>query len=427
MRVPALSRLTKQQLIVVLACVTLLRVKWPTVGAFVAAIDHGDVLFADFVHHYYPTVTDGLRSGAPAGGFFYPAGFAALLSPLALVGPGAAKVIWGVIQMACLLYVAIPLVRAAVPHRPALALLGTALTMTSIPVLHNLKWGQVSLPILAATGAAFVLRSRGRTNLPAALLAIAAGIKGYPLVFLAWFGARRDLRFAGRAAAACVVTLFVLPAIVMGPAHAIFFQRVSTSSVLGASDGVLRDFNSQHATAVLGRYYEGGYDAMPADVRAFGELGSLAAILGIAGLVVLVALSRAPRIEARRELFAFVMICCSIPFWLHTSWSHYFVHLPLAQVLLAGMLAERDASSPSRARDVLVLVVLVAPSVFLSNVLGLFASEGWWYYANAGSLFFANALVLLACAGVVVDAHVRRLVRGQKLNARCAGSAAGVG
>ena len=197
----------------------------------------------------------------------------------------------------------------------------------------------------------------------------------------------------------------------MGPAHALFFQRVSTSSVLGASDGVLRDFNSQHATAVLGRYYEGGYDAMPLDVRAIGELGSLAAIVAIAALVVLVAHSRAPRIVARRELFAFVMIACSIPFWLHTSWSHYFVHLPLAQILLAGMLADRDPSSPSRARDVLVLAVLIAPSVFLSNVLALFATEGWWYYANAGSLFFANALVLLACAGVVVEAHVRYALR----------------
>jgi hypothetical protein len=54
-----------------------------------------------------------------------------------------------------------------------------------------------------------------------------------------------------------------------------------------------------------------------------------------------------------------------------------------------------------------VLLVLLAPSVFLSNVLGLFASRGWWYYANAGSLFFANALVLLAYAGVIIDAHVR--------------------
>jgi hypothetical protein len=410
------------QLAVALACLLALRMKWPTVYAFVVAIDHGDVLFADFVNHYYPTVTDGLRHGAPAGGFFYPAGFAAMLSPLALVGPTAAKVLWGLVELGCLAYVATTLVAVVVPRRPGLALLGTALTVTSVPVLHNLKWGQVSLPILAATGAAFALHAQGKRNAPAALLGIAAGIKGYPLMFVAWFVARRDLGFVGRAAAACLVTLVLLPAIVMGPAHALFFQRVSTGAVMGAADGVLRDFNSQYAPAVLGRY-EGGWDATAYDHRATGELGAMAALLLVAALVILVARSQAQRIAERRDMLAFVLIACTVPFWLRTSWSHYFVHLPLAQTLLAGMLAERSGDAPtSRARDVLVLLLLVAPSVFLSNVLGLFATEGWWYYANAGSLFFANALVLLACAGVIVDAHVRHA-----LNDNARGGTAGVG
>lgn len=403
-----------RQLAVALVCLLVLRAKWGSLHEFVIAIDHGDVLFADFVNHYYPTVAEGLRQGAPAGGFFYPAGFAALLAPLALVGPAAAKATWGCVQIACTVYVATSLVRAAAPRSPALALLGTALTITSIPVLHNLKWGQVSLPILAAAGAAFVLQARGKRNVPAALLGIAAGIKGYPLAFAGWFVLRRDVDFVVRTAVACIVTLVLLPALVMGPAHALFFQRVSTGAVMGAADGVLRDFNSQYAPAVLGRY-SGGWDATAMDVRAMGELGAMASLVLVAALVVLVARSTAPRIAERRDLIALVLIACTVPFWLRTSWSHYFVHLPLAQVLLASMLAEStdradDAEAGSRrtrARDALVLLLLVAPSVFLSNVLGLFATEGWWYYANAGSLFFANALVLLAFAGLIVDAHVR--------------------
>ena len=153
-------------------------------------------------------------------------------------------------------------------------------------------------------------------------------------------------------------------------------------------------------------------------------------------------------------MLGFVLIACTVPFWLRTSWSHYFVHLPLAQILLAGMLAEssessaargagpagsaasgsepaagmpRPAGSRTRARDALVLAVLVAPSVFLSNVLGLFATEGWWYYANAGSLFFANALVLLAYAGVIVDAHVRFLARAPASAGASASAGAGAG
>ena len=185
-------------------------------------------------------------------------------------------------------------------------------------------------------------------------------------------------------------------------------EKTHHGAVMGAADGVLRDFNSQYAPAVLGRY-QGGWDATPVDVRAMGELGAMAALVLIGALMLVVARSRAPRIAERRDLLAFVLVACTVPFWLRTSWSHYFVHLPFAQVLLASMLTEPAARHRARGRELLVLVVLVAPSVFLSNVLGLFATEGWWYYANAGSLFFANALVLLACAAVIADAHVQHV------------------
>lgn len=390
------------QLGAIVAGVLLLQVAWPSVHDVVVAIDHGDVLFADFVNHYYPTVEGSLRHGAPAGGFFYPAAFAALLSPIGWLPLSAARAAWAAIQLGCVLWAAIVLTRTAAPDRPLLAALGSAVTVTSIPVLHNLKWGQVSILILAAAGGGFIAYARGRKNLAAALLGVAAGIKGYPLVFLGWFVARGDFRFVLRVAVACVVVLVVLPAIVMGPEHALFFQRVSTGAVLGAADGVLRDFNSQYAPAVLSRFYEGGWDAAPASAIRWARLGSAAAIGASALLAIVAARSTAPAIAARRELLGFVIIACSTPFWLRTSWSHYFVHLPAAQTLLACAFARTG-----RARHALALALLVAPSVYLSNVLGLFATEGWWYYANAGSLFFANALVLAGCAAFVVEAHVR--------------------
>ena len=391
------------QLAGVVLGVLLLRLEWSSVRDAVVAIDHGDVLFADFVNHYYPTVRGPLRDALPAGGFFYPAAFAALIAPFGWLPLAAAKVLWGPLQIACVLWAATILVRTAAPDRPALVVLGTVLTITSIPILHNLKWGQVSILILAAVGGAFIAAARGRDNLAAGLLGVAAGIKGYPLVFVGWFLVRGDLRLVVRACAACAITLVVLPALTMGPAHALFFQRTSTSAVLGAADGVLRDFNSQYAPAVLSRYYEGGWDRAPADAIAWAKLGSGAVLAAIAALVVVAARSTAPRIVARRDVIGFVLIATSLPFWLRTSWSHYFVHLPVAQTLLAGAFA-RDA----RPRSALAIAVLVAPSVYLSSVLGLLETRGWWYYANAGSLFFANALVLVACAAFIVDAHVRQ-------------------
>lgn len=390
------------QLAALLAGVLLLRIKWTSVRDVVVAIDHGDVLFGDFVHHYYPTVEGPLRHGAPAGGFFYPAGFAVLIAPIGWLPLSAAQLAWALLQIGCVFWAGTALVRAAALDRPLLAAFGSTLTVTSIPVLHNLKWGQVSILILASAAGAFLAYARGRQNLAALLLGVAAGIKGYPLVFLGWFVARGDLRFALRAAAACVLTLALLPAIIMGPEHALFFQRVSTNSVLGAADGVLRDFNSQYAPAVMSRFYEGGWDLAPPRAIASAKLGSAVSLGVIALLVVIAARSTSRRIAARREVLGFVLIACSLPFWLQTSWSHYFVHLPAAQIMLAAVFARED-----RASAALALAVLVAPSIYLSNVLGLFATEGWWYYANAGSLFFANALVLVGCMAFVVDAHVR--------------------
>jgi hypothetical protein len=253
--------------------------------------------------------------------------------------------------------------------------------------------------IVAAGATAFVLHARRRENASAALLAVAAAIKGYPIVFLGWFLLRRDLRFFARAAVASLVTLVVLPVLVMGPAHALHFQRIATRSVLGAADGVLYDFNSQFAPAVLARYH-GGWATASGSVKHAGEIGAYVALGVIAALLLLVSRTRARRITDRRALWAFVLLAATVPFWLKTSWTHYFVHLPLAQILLASTLLERR-----RGRDLAALALLVVPSVFLSNVIGLRATEGWFYYANSGAPFFANMLVLLATTLVLVEAH----------------------
>lgn len=394
------------QLIALLLGLLLLRLQWRSVHDAVVAIDHGDVLFADFVHHYYPTVNGPLRHQPPAGGFFYPAAFAVIIAPLGWLSEHGAVMAWGCLQIACLAFTSLVLVREAAGGRPLLAALGTVLTLTSIPVLHNLKWGQVSLPILAVAGGAFVAYARGRKNVAAVLLALAAAIKGYPLVFLGWFVLRGDLRFVLRAGLACAIALVVLPGVFMGPSHALFFQRVSTGSVVGAADGVVRDFNSQYAPAVLSRFYEGGWDRAPIEVLAWAKLGSALAIAIIAGLALLAARSSSPRIAAQRELLGFVLLACSVPFWLRTSWSHYFVHLAVAQTLLAALYAGRG-----RALDALAIALLVAPSVYVASVLGLRETEGWWYYANAGTLFFANGLVLLGLGAFLVDEHLRMYSR----------------
>ena len=113
-----MKRLTLVQLAVAAVCVLAIVVQWPSVDAFVAAIDHGNVPFGDFVFHYYPTARDSIREGAPAGGFFYPAGFAVLLAPLGRAELETAKTLWFLVLAASVLWTATWVVRAAAPRQP---------------------------------------------------------------------------------------------------------------------------------------------------------------------------------------------------------------------------------------------------------------------------------------------------------------------
>ena len=406
----ATSRIFAVQLAVLALCVLLMRTQWNTLYDFVVAIDHGDVLFGDFVFHYYPTVHFNRHEGPPAGGFFYPAGFAALIAPLGMFELETAMILWAILLLGCILFLATRLVRAVADGNAKLAVLGTILVVTSVPVLHDLKWGQVSLPILVAAGGAILLRERGRLWPAAALIGVCAGIKGYPLVLLAWFLVKGDFRFVWRATLACFFTLVILPASVLGPEHALLFQTVSSNAVLGASDGVLRDFNSQYGPVVIARaiYGLGAWDRVDFRQEYMSLLACFACIVAIVALAIVAARSTSPTLAKRRDWIGLVLVFSSVPFWLKTSWTHYFVHLPLAHTMLTGILLERHA--PFRATRGLALVLFVAPSVFLASLFGLASyanREGWLFYASDGSLFFANLFVLFALAMVIVEAHTR--------------------
>lgn len=415
------GRIFLSQIVVLALCVLLLRTQWKTPYDFVLAIDHGDVLFGDFVFHYYPTVHFNRHVGPPAGGFFYPAGFAALIAPLGLFELETAMILWAMLLLGCILFLATRVVQE-VASNPTLAVLGTILTVTSVPVLHDLKWGQVSLPILACASGAILLRARGRIWAAAALIGVCAGIKGYPLVLLVWFFVKGDYKLGVRGAFACFFTLVILPASVLGPAHALEFQTVSSNAVLGASDGVLRDFNSQYGPVVIARaiYGLGAWDRVGFWAEYASLLACLAILAIIAALGVVAARSSSPTLAKRRDWIGLVLVFSSVPFWLKTSWTHYFVHLPLAHTLLTGLLLDRNtplrstASPDLGATRSLALILFVAPSVFLASLAGLASyadREGWLFYASDGSLFFANLFVLFALAMVIVERHVREGAR----------------
>jgi len=389
----------------------LLAFEYRDVMTFVRAIDHGELLFADFVFHYYPTVERSLREGAPAGGFFYPAAFATLIAPLGMVSLDTARVIWGLVLLAAALVSIFVLPRITCPRNPGLWPLGTLLGTTSAPLMHNLKWGQVSILLLVLGVVGFRAYATRPRSLSAALLALATGIKGYPIVTLGYFAFRRDFRACLRLLAAFGLVLCVLPAIVMGPTHALFFQRVATQSVVDAGDGVVRDHNSQFMAAVISRHL-GGWDWTSNTLHQLFVRGGQLVLAFIVVLVYLLARGVGPRRPLDRVLLVFVLFSSSVPFWLRTSWAHYFVHLPMAQLLLWRVLWDERKTWTRIAAATLML-----PSMLLGNMTGVLTFGGWFHYARLGAPFAANALVLGAATLVVAQDLQRARMRARPRSA----------
>ena len=167
---------------------------WASLGEFVLAIDHHEQLFQDFLGHYYPMAQSIYEATAPVRGYFYSAFFAILLAPLKGLDPTAALWAWGGVQVVLMLALfAFPLRRLLPMDWRATALYAFVFA-SSVPLLHNVKWGQVSVLLVLSVLASFQAYQRGWRVLAGTCLAFAAAIKYYPIVFLVYFLARRDAR-----------------------------------------------------------------------------------------------------------------------------------------------------------------------------------------------------------------------------------------
>jgi hypothetical protein len=135
--------------------------------------------------------------------------FALLFVPLAYLPFALAFLCWSLLNALLLWYA----VARLLPGRPATI----ALALVYLEVLFAMQYGQSNALVAALVILAFVALERGRSGGAAALLALDAGIKIFPIagVALAAFHPRR-LRFAALCAAALAV-LALLPLAVVPP------------------------------------------------------------------------------------------------------------------------------------------------------------------------------------------------------------------
>ncbi len=383
---------------------------WGGLPDFVLAVDHHDHLFEDFSAHFYPMGNRLLEDPRPVRGYYYSAFSAVLFVPFGTLDPGTARWLWGVLQVASLLALAaLPLWRGF-----GLTALGVVISIgawaTSFPLLHNLKWGQVSVPLVVCSVAAFCAYAAGRRLLTGSLIALAAAVKYYPALFLVYFIMKRDSRVCVSFAVALFMFYFVVPAIVIGPYDWLHFERSSLGNIYSMS-WPAQDVNSQYIAHVGSRWFRLLFqEAAPSVfVRILAVSGYLIAFLNM--WVVWLTLQRCPR---KGHTLSLVTLLLSLPFVIRTSWPHYFAYLPFCQSMVwACLVSHGPTFNPRQA----VLCAVVLASMACSSVFVFNLCPDWSVYSSYGVLFIANALLLACVYGIVagLDGY------GDRLNKRLGG------
>lgn len=377
--------------------------QWDSVSSFVVAIDHNSMLFQDFQGHYYPMGKAFLRSSTPVPGYFYSAFFALLLVPLGALEPIAAMWSWGALQAVGIVALcALPLIKF-IRLKPLGIALYTGVIVTSVPLLHNMIWGQVSVLIVVCIIAAFHAHEKNQRILTGVLLAFAASIKYYPILFLLYFILKRDRRVCVTFALAIIVLYVLFPAVVIGPESWMSFEAAIATAISDAG-WISTDVNSQNFAHVVARWSHMESGAL------LPVKPSIAQALTLAGYAIFLCNMAILWLMQRRKLrnqcvLSLALLFLSLPFVIKTSWPHYFCYLPFCQIaILSHLTSLRCALSPWR-KAVLFLLPLV--SIACSSVFVFKAFPHWSVYSAFGMVQLAN-LLLLACFYFILLKEIAR-------------------
>jgi hypothetical protein len=329
---------------------------------------------------------------APVPGYIYSAFSAILLSPLGLMSADDAAFCWGVLQAASAFLLFFLPTRKLVGIPPWSLALYLFVFITSVPVLHNLKWGQVSILVTFLIIATFMLYQRKKRAQAGVLLALATGIKYYPAVFLVVFVMKRDVRFLMWFAVALVVFVCVVPAVTLGPVDWLAFEQASGAAFTQHERVITFASNSQYLPHVVARL------SAEIDPNTRGT-----ALLLSQGIVLLILILNVALIWGSlrngfaegstegRIVPAGVLIFLSLPLVLKTSWPHYLVYLPFCQTALL-MEARRLTIGRRRTMN----TGLVLSSVLLANVYVFAQFAGWQAYSEYGMLLLSDMLLLVS-------------------------------
>ncbi len=342
----------------------------------------------------------------PVPGYLYTAFFALLLAPVCAMTLPNAMAVWGVIQFICLIFLWVISARGLLKLASVNTVLFAGICITSYPVLHNFKWGQVSVPITLCVIAAFYASTKEKPILAGILLAFATAIKFYPALFIVYFVLKRDMRVCLTFISGVIVFYIIIPASILGPSLWFAFEK-AIHATIGSTDLISQSINSQYAMHVWLRWFSFIFDrpSGTAIAHGFSIIGYMIALFCIA----LVWLLQRKAFMNRCAL-SMVVLFLSLPFAIKTSWPHYFVYLPVCQAVVFFHLSFTSYKSVLRRIGFRSLPVL---SMLLSSIFIFNGFSDWRVYNSYGMLFIANFLLLIAVT-VIILGDYRHMIPGRK-------------
>ena len=321
-----------QNWIVVILLLVVVCVPWVRFGlqypmTLVQQLDHCPELSCDFSRHYLTQAQFWMDGSAKMDqGWFYPPLLMLIISPLTQVYD---PVVWWTVLNLCGVGCIVLWVGHQIENswRYGIAFL---LCVSSLPILHALKWGQVS--ILLTVAVLIFLTSRS-VFLKSTFLGLAGAIKIYPLVFLL-------VELLSKRLLVVLSTLFV--AFVMG---VLFPWMVLGEQVEMYWNAVVRGQEMVRDMAPM----SGGQALAPTLHRWFitgehiggqWEIAPLVMWMPLLKLVLLLSVIVTGVVDGyrMREMQSSLLSSIYWLVWIHLllqpGWVHYFCWFPFAQVLL---------------------------------------------------------------------------------------------
>ena len=308
-------------------------------------VDHCSMVACDFQRHYLPQVhMVANQDWRIQPGWYYPPIVAMLLLPFAWISNPV--VVWMGCNLLLVLVAAMVVARihiVSIYKRPTelwQVLFALALMSTSFPILHSLKWGQISIAIVLLSTWSLLQNKEGQTPrsvVAAIVFGLAISLKWYPVVYLCIPVVEKRWKWIRMVFLSVVVWSVCIPWFYVGQ-HTWWYMENSLAAGVeiqgvasfGGGQSIIASatrwfVNGSHVgiTSSVGKYIE--------PVIFVSDIGYFVTIAVYAIFSIWVMLWKYKHKEQPIQL---ILVMLLSQLWLSPGWHHYFAFFPLAMFWL---------------------------------------------------------------------------------------------